>query len=133
MVSRINKIVVLIVLFFGFQAIHADAQKATELYIPIGQSPGLSGVHTIIGSVVQVDEMDTFIVVLADETLHRVQIRPQDCIGCGGTWIYIDRSHQKRRNDYGYFEDFEVGDYVEVKFRDNIAQRTAEWVKIRGK
>src|SRR5207249_10408235 len=36
----------------------ASAQKTTEQFIPVGQSPGLSGKHTVIGTVQAVNARD---------------------------------------------------------------------------
>ena len=44
---------IICVLIIG--AFSAQAEKATELYIPIGQSPGLSGKYTVLGKIDQVN------------------------------------------------------------------------------
>ena len=38
---------------------HVHGQKATERYIPIGQSPGLSGKYTYIGSIECIDAQNS--------------------------------------------------------------------------
>ena len=42
-----------IICLLVFSALSADAEKETELYIPIGQSPGLSGEYTVLGKIDQ--------------------------------------------------------------------------------
>ncbi len=110
----------------------ARAQKATEIYIPIGRSPGLSGKVTVTGSIDTVDD-------------HTIIMSVQ---GAGGRWravltdrskIYIDRSAQRRPNRYGTADDCKPGLYCEIKYvgDDPAAGRRRdepgeiEWIKIR--
>lgn len=117
-----------LVLFFagcGLQS--ADAQKMTEIYIPIGQSPGLAG-YTKIGTVASVNIPDnTFI--LTDSLQHDYSVQLTD-----STSIWLDRSRMKEQNRTGTIKDIQEGRLAEVKFYlapDSTYLEAAEWVKIR--
>jgi hypothetical protein len=130
----LKKLLILALILFGYVT-YAWAEEATELFIPIGQSPGLSGKYTVQGTIeIVVPEIKTIVVTSGDKS-YMVKIDRRTCAACDdGTLIFLDRSKAKLRNDYGYFKDLEVGSYVEVKFEDNLPSRPAEWVKIeRGR
>lgn len=100
------------------------AQKTTELYIPIGQSPGLSGKHTVIGKIVQVNAPYNTL-TMADATgTYSVSM-------ASGSRIYLDRSKAGLPNSQGALSDCNVGDPVEVKFVDNARSKPAEWIKVQ--
>lgn len=100
----------------------ALGQKATEQFIPIGQSPGLSGKRTYMGRIGTVD---------ADGR----------AIG-GKTWsatvtertrIWLDRSKLGQRNTAGTTADLKVGAVVEVKYAGAERGKSsgpAEWIKV---
>ena len=54
---KIAKLYTITIIVFGFLAL-SFAEKTTELYIPIGQSPGLSGKYTLIGKIDEVSPPD---------------------------------------------------------------------------
>lgn len=96
------------------------AQEAAEQYIPIGESPGLSGDKTVKGQVIRVDyDADMLMVKGRSET--RI-IRTDDA-----TRFYLDRTDQKRSNRLGDFSDCQVGREVEVLVGDDDK---ADWIKI---
>ena len=104
--KTLQTLATLAILFFTGTA---HAQKATEIYIPIGKSPGLSGKTTVIGTI------DS---VLAQERTMTIR-------GQGRTWsvkieactdIWIDRSRILRTNLYGTVADCRQGRLVEIKF-----------------
>lgn len=43
-----------------------DAQQTTEQYVPIGQSPGVSGKYSYIGKIVEVDQVAHTITVQSE-------------------------------------------------------------------
>ena len=109
--------VIATILLLAFDAI---AQKSTEMYIPIGKSPGLSEKQlTVIGQV-EAAGKDLFVV-------SGVSVKVD-----GKTSFYLDKSKVKVENKYGKFEDVGVKKKVEVKFVDNDRKKTAEWVKIES-
>lgn len=97
------------------------AQRATERYIPVGQSPGVSGVTSYIGSVVAVDAQGRSFTVGAEAPRTiRVTVR---------TRIWLDRSSQRQTNDAGRLADLRPGRKVEVLFADE-ARTIADWIKV---
>lgn len=102
----------------------ARAQKATEQFIPIGQSPGLSGRATVIGTVEAVDAAARTMTVNAGATSYR-------CALTDRTRIWIDRSAQRLSATTGRLADLQKGRRVEVKFTD-ATRKTAEWVKVEA-
>lgn len=102
----------------------ARAQKATEQFIPIGQSPGLSGKATVIGTVEAIDAAARTMTVNAGATSYR-------CALTDRTRIWIDRSAQRLSATTGRLADLQKGRRVEVKFTD-ATRKTAEWVKVEA-
>lgn len=101
----------------------ARAQKATEQFIPIGQSPGLSGKGTVIGTVQAVDATARTMSVNAGATSYR-------CALTDRTRIWVDRSAQRLSATAGAVADLQPGRRVEVKFTD-ATRTTAKWVKVQ--
>lgn len=100
------------------------AQQTTERFIPIGQSPSVSGRTAIIGTVV--GYADGVLTVDAPAGLQRVRVLPR-------TLIWIDRSALQQTNVSGAAADLQAGRRVEVKFVDPQARSAAEWVKVQGR
>jgi hypothetical protein len=101
---------------------HAHGQKATEQFIPIGQSPGVSQKYTSIGAIAAVNAAART-VTIADPSGPRT-VRVTD-----GTRIWLDRTKMKQTNLSGSFADLQVGRRAEVKYAD-AARDAAEWVKV---
>ena len=100
----------------------AAAQRSTEQYIPIGQSPGISGVRSYIGAITAVDAARRTFTV-QDTTGPRV-IRVVE-----GTRIWRDRSAERLSSEAGDLSDLRVGRRVEVRYLDD-ARDTADWIKV---
>jgi len=101
------------------------AQHATERYIPIGQSPGLSGTNTYIGKIRDVEEA-TYTLVVRDENGGRQKIRVTPT-----SEVWVDRSKRRRSSLKGSFEDCRKGRRVEVLLRPDSGE--AAWVKVEGR
>jgi hypothetical protein len=101
------------------------AQQATEMFIPIGQSPELSKTATVIGTIESVAADKRTIVVKSEGGSATVTLTEK-------TKIFLDRSRRKEPNRYGAFEDLEKGARVEVLYegRTRAAAGPAEWVKV---
>jgi len=112
---------IICVLIIG--ALSVQAEKETELYIPIGQSPGLSGKYTVMGKIDQVDSQNQSIKMSGPSGSYSVKLTPD-------TSIYLDRSNDRLPNTYGTLADCRAGDTVEVKFEDNSRNKSAEWIKV---
>jgi len=116
--------IVIVVLAGAFGAVAGSAQQTTEIYIPIGASPGLSGRHTSIGTVEAVNPTaDT--ITMTEGTGTRV-------IHCTtATKFWLDRSRRHLTNQAGVLADCRAGSRIEVKYVGNDkSDAIAEWVKI---
>ena len=101
----------------------AHGQKATERYIPIGQSPGLSGKYTSIALIMEVNSRAQAFTIADSAGPRTVQVTKK-------TRIWLDRSKLKRSNVVGDFTDLQKGRRVEVKYEDSRRREVAEWVKV---
>lgn len=101
----------------------ASAQQATEVYIPIGESPGVTANSSVTGEIKSVDYSDHRMTIEGSDGSRIVKITPR-------TLFYLDRNSDKKQNEAGSFEDCETGRYVEV-FVD--AEGNARWVKIAAR
>jgi hypothetical protein len=101
-----------------------QAQKATEIYIPLGKSPGVSGKFSLIGKVESVNAKDS-----------TISIRQQGGVKTGritaNTIIYLDKSNLKRPNTKGSLTDIKQGVLVELKYQDNHSGGLIEWLKVQ--
>ena len=118
-----HSIIIGIICLLVFSAFSANAEKETELFIPIGQSPGLSGEYTVLGKIDQVNPGDQSIKMTGASGSYTVKLTKN-------TFIYLDRSKVKRTNTYGTLSDCKAGDTVEVKFVDNSRNKPIEWIKV---
>jgi len=92
------------------------AQKSTELYIPIGQSPGLSKEgKTVFGPVSEI-RPDKTIVVFG----YTVKFTDK-------SEVYLDRSKVRKANIYGTFDDIAVKKIVEAYAPTN---NEIVWIKV---
>lgn len=104
----------------------AWAQKSNEIFIPIGQSPGLSGKVTLIARVVTADPVAATLTVAGSEG-SAVTVSTT-----AKTHIWLDRSLAQQRNRVGTLADCRRDLRVEIKFRDNDARAAvAEWIKVQ--
>ena len=98
----------------------ALAQEATEMYIPIGRSPGLSGKTTVIGTVQAMDAAARTLTVAGPGGARTFAITAK-------TRIWQDRSESKQSNRAGSFADLQQGRRVEVK----ALPAGADWIKVQ--
>lgn len=113
---------VIIILFAIVPGVYAE--KATEVYIPIGKSPGLSGKYSVIGRIEQINSQNKTITMSDDSSNYTVRVLDR-------TLIFLDYSKMKKTNRYGTFADFKTGMTVEVRFEKDERGLPAEWVKIQ--
>jgi len=115
-----------LLLFVALNAVGglAQAQQATEMYLPIGASPGVSGKTSVVGTIALVETDGQRLSVRAGDTTVMVAI-PE------GTPVWQDRSRGKGPNRAGSPADLKPGVTVEVKSRETLPAEsiTAEWVK----
>lgn len=103
---------------------YAFAEKTTELYIPIGKSPGLSGKYTIIGKIEKVDYKNRTLTMSNSSGIYSVKVTKT-------TVIFLDRSNVKLTNLYGKFADCKKDIMAEVRFEKDSQAKPAEWVKLQ--
>ena len=115
--------IIAIICMMTIGAFSVRAEKATELFIPIGQSPGLSGEYTVLGEINQVDVKNQRITMSGPSGSYSVNLTKD-------SMIFLDRSKAGRSNAYGTLADCNVGDTVEVKFKDNSRTNPVEWIKV---
>jgi len=102
----------------------ADAQKATEMYIPIGLSPGLSGTKTSIGAIASVKTASREVVLTEKSRDWTVRLTEQ-------THIWLDRSQLRLPNLEGSLADCRAPRRIEVRYVDDDRERgLAEWIKV---
>lgn len=116
-----SALVILCVLAFG--AADVRAQKATEIFIPIGQSPGLSRRSTIVGTVNTVDLENRVLGVVGASGSYSIKLSER-------TQIWLDRSKIRLTNLTGTPEDCREGVRIEVWCKDGDTNRPAEWIKV---
>jgi hypothetical protein len=107
---------------------YAHGQKATEVFIPVGQSPGLSNVVTVVGTIDQVNPQGRTVAVVGPAGSWRATITER-------TKVWLDRSKLRLTNQKGTFADLKKGLLVEVKYETSKGrsqgQGPAEWVKVQ--
>ncbi len=104
----------------------AFGQKATELYIPIGKSPGLSGKVTAQGRIECLEPLDRSISVTGRAQKWTATFTQR-------TRIYLDRTGMRRSNRYGAMADCQPGLFCEIKYEGTEGSDAGaiEWIKIR--
>ncbi len=100
------------------------AEKAAELYIPVGQSPGLSDSHNLIGRIDAVDYQNRSLTVIG--TAGRFIVHTTE-----HTLIFMDKSKLRQPNRYGTFAEIKPSIIVEVRFEAEKRHRPAEWIKLQ--
>ena len=116
----------LLAALLGASALPCLAQKATEMFIPLGQSAGLSGKHTMVARVQAVNPGERSLTCVQDGTVQIVRLGAR-------TPVWVDRSKIQQQNSAGTLADVTPGALVEVKFqKNNRATGEAEWVKVQS-
>lgn len=102
----------------------AQAQKETEIYIPIGESPGISGIVSVTGTIDSIFQvsLDSFVVTLKGGISFRTNTL---------TTVYLDKSLIPAKNEKGSLSGLSKNQFIEIKFRGNDPSEAAEWIKIR--
>ncbi len=105
-------------------ALPATAQQTTERYIPIGQSPGISGQLSTIGTIDEFDAGGGILQVDGSDGRKTYRLTAQ-------TRIWIDRSATRRASLVGNRDDLAAGRLVEVMHRRDDPQ-LADWIKLEA-
>jgi hypothetical protein len=122
---KYSKQIIMLSLFCWAATYIIKAQTTTEIFIPIGQSPGVSGKYSITGKIESVNLKDSTVTILQDAGGKiTLKVTP----GCA---IYIDKSKLKMRNKKGYCIDMKPGMKAEAKYKDNKPGNKMEWIKVQ--
>ena len=122
MLNRYLTLAIVVVTLGG--TLEASGQEATEMFIPIGQSPGLSGKGSLIGTLESVDPGKRMVTISSPSGAQTVGITDR-------TLIWLDRSQQKQPNQKGAIADLQQGRKVEAKLRKGEPKAVAEWIKVQ--
>jgi hypothetical protein len=99
------------------------AQKETEVFIPIGKSPGVSGKYSMICTVQTVQVKDSIMTIKQESGNMNMKITEQ-------TKVYLDKSKLKLQNKQGTVADIKPGMTMEVKYVDNKPANPVDWIKL---
>lgn len=100
------------------------AQQTTERFIPIGQSPGISGKLSMLGTVHAFDASSGNLQVDGTDGRKTYRLTAQ-------TRIWIDRSATRQASLVGDRGDLASGRLVEVMHRRDDPQ-LADWIKLEA-
>jgi len=105
----------------------AHAQKATEMFIPIGESPGVTGISSVIGTIASCDQASGIVTISTEAEQHTAMVTEE-------TKIWIDRSAAKKGAAVGARSDCQKGRRSEVKYvyEGKTRSTRAEWIKIQS-
>ncbi len=98
----------------------AYAQKATEIFIPMGKSPGISYKYSYMGKIESVNRQNR--TIKADGRNIKVS---------SDTKIWLDRTALGAANIAGRFADLKSGRLVEIKYVNVDRRQVAEWIKVK--
>jgi hypothetical protein len=103
----------------------AYGQKATEMFIPVGQSPGLSNKISIIGTIETIDARAQTVVVVGPSGSWSATVTDR-------TKIWLDKSKLRLSNQKGTFTDLRKGLLAEVKYEEaGVNRGPADWIKVQ--
>jgi len=104
------------------------AQAAMEMFIPIGDSHGVSNIYSIIGKIATVNQENRSLTVSDSSGVTYLVTIPNEAP------VWLDRSKAQGKNEVGSLADLQPGQTVEVKYKGDPATRgtslTADWVKV---
>ncbi len=109
-----------LVLLFLSSISLAYAQKATEIFIPMGKSPGLSYKYTYMGKIESVNTQK-----------RTLKVDGREVKVTRDTKIWLDRTALKTTNVVGRFADLQSGREVEIKYVDPKRRQAVEWIKVK--
>ena len=115
-------IVATFILLLGLSTF-AHSQKFAERYIPLGQSPGMSGKYTHVGTIVKTDPTQRSCTIVRENQNSTVTVTPR-------THIWLDRSKHRKTTLTGTFADLQTGRRVEIKYENANHPQRAEWIKV---
>ena len=111
----------------GLLVTAAHAQKATEMLIPIGASPGVSGISSVVGTIASCEQTSGIVTISTEKEQHTATLTEE-------TKIWLDRSAVKKGGTLGSRSDCQKGRRTEVKYvyEGQTRSAQAEWIKIQA-
>lgn len=109
----------------GLAPLPAAAQQATERFIPLGQSPGISGKTAMMGTVVAYSGGMLTLSSPAYPTPQQVRVTP-------ATLIWLDRTALRESNVAGSPADLLPGRRIEIRFVEPTSRAAAAWIKVEA-
>jgi hypothetical protein len=119
----IKRLAVLVALTAVTVTVPAAAQRMTERFIPLGKSPGVSGVTAYMGTISAVDASRRTVTITGPQGAITIKLSDS-------TWIWLDRSGQRQPTVAAKLVDLQVGWMAEVKYLDPAKKEGAEWIKV---
>ena len=119
-----NRKIIILIIILCWLSYDIHAQKETEVFIPVGKSPGVSGKFSVIGRVESVNWSDSSVTINQDGGMKNVRITRN-------TKIYLDRSKLKLTNRKCSMSDCKPGRLVEAKYKDNKPGNSIDWLKVQ--
>lgn len=110
----------LLAVVFVFSTNSSHSQQATEVYIPIGKSPGVSVTSSLHGKISGLDYETRSIRLVDRGSVKSVQVND-------ATRYYLDRSKYEKTSEMGTMHDCKVGRMIEVNVTDD---GDVKWIKI---
>ncbi|MGH7406977.1 MAG: hypothetical protein ACREKF_03085 [Candidatus Methylomirabilales bacterium] len=125
MLKILMMVIGIAVLLWG-SAPSAHGQRATEMYVPVGQSPGVSGKYTVVGKIETINAQKRTVTIAGSSRTYTATIT-------GRTQIWLDKSKLKLTNQKGTFSDLQKDRIVEIKYEGSapVGKGAAEWVKVQ--
>jgi hypothetical protein len=121
-IRKIKSLLLIAVSCWGFH--NLQAQRETEVFIPIGKSPGVSDKWSVIGRVTAVNAHDSTVTIAQGSGTKTVKLT-------GKTDIFLDKNKLKLTNTRGSFADIRNGRMVEAKPKDYLSGSLIEWIKVQ--
>lgn len=100
----------------------AVAQQTTEVYIPIGDSPGVSKDKSWIGEIDSVDYGEMRLDVNTSRGMRQIKVD-------GKTRFYLDRTRYRKKSETGTMQDCRVGRRIEAYVGED---GKAYWIKVEA-
>jgi hypothetical protein len=102
----------------------AWAQRSTEQFIPVGESPGVSKSLSYQGRIDGADARSKTVTIQSvDGSMLTVRIGTR-------TRMWLDRSRIQLPNISAQPSDLQAGRRIEVRFIDPARRDTVDWIKI---
>jgi hypothetical protein len=115
-----NRLKSLILLVGAVMAMSAAGHQETEIYIPIGESPGISHIKSQIGRIQSVVAAQTGFTIQVQDSAKYFAFDKS-------TKIYLQYATPGMRNRLGGYADCQAGRTAEVYAADD---GTVRWVKV---